>query len=385
MRSPSGFSPVAIDDRLGELVGVPRAVESFDCYALTLAARTGPPSITNASAHSASCLGRMSSKRSFIIPRVCQRHRPFASPSGRHNQIDPLPKMNAGRVSWRMPSPKQMEKLVGQAARKWAPTAMDREPVLPVDHGDALRAPAPMAFSSANSGFQKSHVTRHAYPAGAATARSRYRPPTRSVSMAVTRSGGGRAETPGRYVPTNAPAATKTTGAGPILWRKRHKQFERSTVISGGCLMPRYSRNKPSIPSANRIASWLKSSAPTSRRPSAATAGDLPSRGHHEDAQPGPEAPADRTQAPQRRQPWIKRGTLARAVNRYPAAVGGADDDARGGGHTLGREEARGHTASGYGVASGYPCRTPEAERWYGGWQWPEWPVAIERIRQLRR
>ena len=26
----------------------------------------------------------------------------------------------------------------------------------------------------------------------------------------------------------------------PVLWRKRHKTFERSTAIFGGCPMPRY-------------------------------------------------------------------------------------------------------------------------------------------------
>jgi hypothetical protein len=40
-----------------------------------------------------------------------------------------------------------------------------------------------------------------------------------------------------------------------VLWRKRHKQFEQTTAIFGGCPTPRYSRNRRSIPSANWIAS----------------------------------------------------------------------------------------------------------------------------------
>ena len=138
-------------------------------------------------------------------------------------------------ASWRMPTPKQMEKLAAGAARKPGPS-----PMLPSRPNIGIRslkilAPTRPGPSFGNDVLRRSSATCCASPAGAASGPSKSRRPVRSDCMAATRSGrtwrSGCSTTPA----SSAQAGMKKTGAGRRSRRRSRSGSPIGSLIAPGC------------------------------------------------------------------------------------------------------------------------------------------------------
>ena len=120
-------------------------------------------------------------------------------------------------ASWRMPTPKQMEKLAVQAARRRGRPLPPRMRPFRPNTGNRYSktlAPARPGPRCGSDVFRKFSATSCASPAAAASGPSKSRPPMRSDCMAATRSGKTSRSDCSTTPVNSAPEDTKKTGAG---------------------------------------------------------------------------------------------------------------------------------------------------------------------------
>ena len=142
-------------------------------------------------------------------------------------------------ASWRMPTPKQMEKLAAEAARRPGPSAAAPDAPLPAEYWESVLKDPRAGATGPRCGsdvFRKFSATFCVSPAAAASEPWKSKLPMQSDCMAATRSGrmsrSGCSTTPA----SSALAGMKKTGAGQRSRRRSPLSGSPLRLVAPGCL-----------------------------------------------------------------------------------------------------------------------------------------------------
>jgi hypothetical protein len=139
-------------------------------------------------------------------------------------------------ASWRMPTPKQMEKLAAEAARRPGRSAAAPDAPLPAEYWESvLKDPRAGATGGQMRQRRLSEVQRRASPAAAASGPRKSRPPMQSDYMAATRSGRTSRSDCSTTPASSVPAGMKKTAAGRRSRRRSLLRICRSDLFAPGC------------------------------------------------------------------------------------------------------------------------------------------------------